>query len=91
MKKAYRFEFSQAAEKEFSNLPKPIQKLMFKKLNYFESANDPLSFASILVGTDNKFRFRVGDYRIIVSKIDQNVFAILLILKVAHRSKAYKA
>ena len=89
MKKSYRFEFSRPAEKEFAVLPRVLQSRMLKKLEYFQNSNDPLVFAKKLIGTEDKFRFRVGDYRIVVSKIDKNTFVILLMLKIAHRKDVY--
>lgn len=89
MKKSYRFEFSRPAEKTFASLPRVLQSRMLKKLEYFESSNDPLVFAKQLIGTEDKFRFRVGDYRIIVSKIDKTTFVVLLMLKIAHRKNVY--
>lgn len=89
MKRSHRFEFSRPAEKEFANLPRVLQSRILKKLEYFEDSKDPLEFAKKLIGTENKFRFRIGDYRIIVSKIGKNTFVVLLILKVAHRKDVY--
>ncbi len=89
MKKSYRFEFSRPAEKEFAGLPRILQSRILKKLEYFERADDPLFFAKKLIGTEDKFRFRIGDYRIIVSKIDKNIFVVLLMLKIAHRKDVY--
>lgn len=90
MKKSYRFEFSRPAEKEFASLPRILQSRMLKKLEYFQNSAEPLAFAKKLIGTENKFRFRVGDYRIIVSRIDKNTFVILLMLKIAHRRDVYE-
>lgn len=89
MKKSYRFEFSRPAEKEFAGFSRLLQSRILKKLEYFENSEDPLVFAKKLIGTEDKFRFRVGDYRIIVSKIDKNTFVILLMLKIAHRREVY--
>ncbi|MDA1060320.1 MAG: type II toxin-antitoxin system RelE/ParE family toxin [bacterium] len=86
----YKFQFSEQGENDFAALPKKLQKLIFKKLNYFEKSQNPLTFAKKLQGLSNKFCFRIGDYRIIVSQKNQNLLIILVILKIAHRSKIYE-
>jgi mRNA interferase RelE/StbE len=90
MNKATRFIFSNKANVDFTNLSTILKKRIINKLEYFEKSENPLSFAKKLKGTENKFRFRIGDYRIIISKIDEERFVILLILKIAHRREVYE-
>lgn len=90
MAQIYQFQFSEQGENDFRTLPKVLQKRIFKKLEYFEKSENPLNFAKKLQGLDNKFRFRIGDYRIIVSQKNQNLLIILVIIKIAHRSKVYE-
>lgn len=89
-RKDYAFKFSRKAEEDLCSLPKQLQKRIFNKLEYFEKLDDPLVLAKKLEGTSNKYRFRVGDYRIIVSKLDENTLIVLLILKIAHRKSVYE-
>lgn len=89
-KKGYVFKFSKKADEDFGSLSKQLRKRIFIKLEHFEKLDEPLSLAKKLEGTNNKYRFRVGDYRIIVSKLDENTLIILLILKIAHRKNVYE-
>ncbi|MEK7126556.1 MAG: type II toxin-antitoxin system RelE/ParE family toxin [Patescibacteria group bacterium] len=88
--KKFQFQFSSYGEKDFSSLARSLQKRILSKLEYFEKSGNPLLFAKKLVGLDNKYRFRVGDYRIIISKQDSKTLIILLILKIRHRKKIYE-
>lgn len=90
MKKSYQFQFSRKAELEFTALEKSFQKRIFEKLSFFEHSGNPLSFAKKLRGMDRFYRFRVGDYRIIVTPKDEKTFIILLILKIGHRREVYE-
>lgn len=90
MKKSYQFQFSQKAELEFAALERSLQKRIFEKLSFFEHSDDPLAFAKKLRGMDRFYRFRVGDYRIIVTPKDKKTFIILLILKIGHRREVYE-
>lgn len=89
---SYQFQFSLKAEKEFGNLPRQLQKHILSKLEYWEKEENPLSFARKLEGTKNRFRFRLGDYRIIVAPQEgkSEILVILIILKIAHRKEVYK-
>lgn len=85
----YHFEFSPHSERDFSHLEKKIQHRILKKLSIFEKTDQPLLFAKKLTGAENIYRFRVGDYRILVSPMDKKTFIILLVLKIGHRRDIY--
>ncbi|MEK7523806.1 MAG: type II toxin-antitoxin system RelE/ParE family toxin [Patescibacteria group bacterium] len=92
--KIFQFQFSRKAEDEFATLAKPLRQRIFAKLCFFEKAKNPLSFAKKLTGREHQFRFRIGDYRIIVEphaqKNGETVYVILVILKVGHRREVYE-
>ena len=90
MAQRYKFKFSKEAESNLLALPSNIRRRIFTKLEYFEKLEDPLVVAKKLQGTRNKYRFRVGDYRIIVSRLDENTIVLLLILKIGHRKDVYE-
>ncbi len=90
MKKIYQFQFSRNAEKQFADFEIKVQKRIIKKLDFYEKSGDPLSFAKKLKGLDDKFSFRVGDYRLIVVPKDANNFVVLVILKIGHRREVYE-
>lgn len=91
MSNKFKFQFSPKAEKEFIQLGKTLQQRIFKKLSFFEIQENPLSYSKPLTNTQKHFRFRIGDYRIIVTPKDKDTFIILLILKIAHRKDVYSA
>lgn len=88
--KSCRFQFSYRAEIEFSILPTALQKRILEKLYFFQKAENPLHFAKKLQGREGRFRFRIGDYRVIVEKRDNDVVVILVILKIGHRREVYE-
>lgn len=89
MSTSYQFQFSSNGEKDLKFLDKKLQHRIVKKLEFFEKSGEPLSFAKQLQGIGNRFCFRVGDYRIIVSKKDRGVLVVLLVLKIGHRREVY--
>ncbi|MFA5947621.1 MAG: type II toxin-antitoxin system RelE/ParE family toxin [Candidatus Gracilibacteria bacterium] len=91
MKKIYQFQFSKNAERQFADLEVVIQKRIVKKLDFYEKSADPFLFAKKLKGLDDKFSFRIGDYRVIVVPKNDNSFVVLVILKIGHRREVYDA
>jgi mRNA-degrading endonuclease RelE of RelBE toxin-antitoxin system len=89
MHSKFQFIFSVPAEEDFSALPRLIQERIFQKLSYWNEASNPLVFAIPMTGRQDTYRFRVGDYRIIVKRKNDRELTILLILKIGHRSEVY--
>ena len=81
----YEIILTQRALKDLENIDKETQQRIALKLK--EYAEEPLKYARKLthpkIGT---YRFRIGDYRIIFD-IDG---AIVVILRIGHRSHIYK-
>ena len=90
MTKNYQFQFSQKAEKEFATLDQSIRKRILKKLRDIEQQKNPLSIGKKLINTLNRYRYRIGDYRIIVTPKSNGTIIVLLILKIGHRREIYK-
>lgn len=83
----YSYAFKPNAVKELKRLPIEIQKRIIKKLDYFTSSNNPLVFAEALVNYEiGQYRFRVGDYRIIIDLQDE----LIIILSIGHRREIYR-
>jgi mRNA interferase RelE/StbE len=82
-----KFEFTVKGLKSLQKLDKTVAKKILKKIKYWQGTNNPLSYSEPIQELSGLFRYRVGDWRIIVSpdfekkRID--------ILKVGHRSKIY--
>lgn len=89
MATTFQFQFSPKAERNFSQLSKSLQERILNKLVYFERSENPLRFAKKLVGAKDYFRFRLGDYRVIVKSVDATTVVVLLIVKIAHRREVY--
>ena len=97
MDKKYKVLFARSAEKCFKKIDKSISRLILAWLNKnIEGCEDPRRYGKALLeksdigGNDysNKWRYRVGDIRIICDINDENV--TVLVIKLAHRSKVYK-
>lgn len=83
----YLIEFSKRAEKQFLALPQSIQKRLVPYINALAETPRP-SKVKKLVGEENQYRIRVGDYRIVYQIQDQ--LLLVLILKIGHRSDIYR-
>ena len=86
----YILEFTKQSEQEFLSFSNTIQIRIKKKMEFFLTSQNPLQYAKKLMGRENHFRFRIGDYRIIVTKQHQKTLIILVIIKIGHRSKIYE-
>ena len=83
----YTYELKPQAVKELKKLPKDIQKKIIKKLDYFISTDNPLSFADKLIHFEiGSFRFRIGDYRVIFDVVGEKI----IILTLGDRKEIYK-
>lgn len=86
----YQLVFLTSAKKEFKKLDIVAQKLIKEKLIILSQNPDSVrNNIKALQGTHKgKFRFRVGDYRIILKKEDDKL--IITIISVGHRKDIYK-
>ncbi|MCF6206094.1 MAG: type II toxin-antitoxin system RelE/ParE family toxin [Sulfurovum sp.] len=81
----YKIEIKKSAAKEIEKLPKPVLKRVIEKIERL-SYNPRLSGCKKLSG-DEKYRVRVGDYRILYS-IDDAVVTVYVV-RVRHRKEVY--
>ncbi len=83
----WKIKFDKRAEKKFAKFDKQIQKrikdFLDKKL-----AIDPYSHSTLLVNSDDFFRSRIGDYRIIFKLNNKEL--IIILLDIGHRREIYK-
>ena len=78
--------FSPRGNKDLKKLPKNIQKRILKKIVFFSTQTDPISFAKPLVNLPPlTYRFRVGDYRIAFYINDETI----IIDRIEHRKDVY--
>lgn len=90
MAKNYRIDFTIQSKEELLSLPVAINRRILKKLYFFAAQENPFLFATKLVGQDNTYRFRIGDYRAIFDTLEDRSVVILQILKVGHRRNVYE-
>jgi len=81
----YSIEFTKRAESELYKLQRDVQERIIKSLERIKIR--PYDYVEKLVGEPG-FKFRVGDYRLILD-ID-NYKLIILVLKLGHRKNIYK-
>lgn len=87
---ARRVEISKRAERAIGELDKSVAKRMLDELEEVSSLKDPRSRGRALTGNlPGLWRYRVGDYRIICDIEDKTL--VILVIEIAHRSKAYKS
>lgn len=83
----YKIIFSKKVLKELSSLPVKDGKKVVSTIE--DLVQDPKPVGSKkLKGSENKYRVRVGDYRIIYS-IDDNILTIEII-RIGHRRDVYE-
>lgn len=83
----YEIEFSKIAEKQFDSIPKTEQKKIVKKIEKLASNPVPMG-SEKLKGSDDIYRIRQGDYRILYTILEKKL--IVLILKIGHRREVYR-
>jgi mRNA interferase RelE/StbE len=86
----YKIEFrGKSVQKVYEKLPENVRRHCFEKLTHLaESPYAPHHDVKKLQGSDNCYRLRVGDWRIIYG-IDNQVL-VIEIIKIGHRKEVYK-
>jgi len=83
----YRVEFSKPAVRQFEKLSKPVQTRLRPRIDAL--AHDPRpQGVKKLVGADELYRLRVGDYRVIYQIQDEVL--LVLVVKVGQRKEIYR-
>ena len=83
----YRIEFTSAAARDISKLTEDVQQRLMAKIDAL--AHEPRPFGvQKLQGRENRYRIRVGDYRIIYEIQDQ--ILVVLIVRIGHRREVYR-
>lgn len=84
----YLLIFKPTAVKDLKKLPITVQRRMKEKLEFYLDQSEPLDYAVLLMNNcrTGEYRFRVGDYRIVFDKQNNQ----LVILYIEHRREVYK-
>lgn len=83
---SYSISFSRSARKELEVLPALVVQRIFSKIESLATSPRP-SGCRKLKGSDNLWRIKVGEYRVIYSISDSSI--LIDIIAVRHRSHAY--
>ena len=83
----YTVIISRASRKVIDRLDGDMHSRIIRKLEMLED-NPRTVGVEKLSGTDNLYRVRVGDWRVVYMIQDRNL--IILVLKVAHRREVYR-
>jgi len=83
---SYVVKIKPTAQKAIKNLPFSLQQRIIEKLKALEY--HPHQGAKKLQGFENRYRIRVGDYRIIYEIHDNRL--LVIVLEVGHRSHIYR-
>lgn len=86
-KSRYKVQLAPAAKKQIKKLSKPIQKKVVKRLEELKDDPRPAGVEK-LTDTDNLYRIRLGDYRIIYTIEDEVL--LVLVVTVADRREVYR-
>ena len=85
----YKVDYAKSAIKNLKSLDKHVRNMI---LNWIEKnlidCTNPRQHGKALVGNHSgKWRYRVGDYRIIADILDDKI--VILVLNVGHRREIY--
>lgn len=84
---SYEINILSNAERTLRKLPRPLQIRISAEI--MKLADDPRPHGYIhLKGTEDGYRIRIGDYRVLYS-IDDGI-KIIAVFKIAHRKDAYR-
>lgn len=80
--------FTKKAQKDLQKLDKPIQNKIVVELDQILLLNNPREVGKCLTGSlSGLWRYRVGDYQIIVD-IEDDIFTVIVV-KIGHRKQVY--
>lgn len=83
----YKIEWKRSAIKELEKLPRPMHSKIVSAVDNLASNPYPQGVRK-LVGTENSYRIRVGDYRVLYNIIENRL--IVEIVRVGHRKDIYR-
>jgi len=86
---AWRIELTESAAKSLAKLDRPVARRLVKFLREtLAGLEDPRSAGKALVGPLGLWRYRVGDFRIVVSIEDAALR--VLVVRIGHRREVYR-
>lgn len=87
---AWTIEFADSALRQLRKLDRTVQQRIWKFVQRFSQQDNPRSAGEALHGErlGEFWKYRVGDYRLIVRLEDQRL--LILVLKIGHRRDVYR-
>ncbi|MCK9185859.1 type II toxin-antitoxin system RelE/ParE family toxin [Candidatus Gracilibacteria bacterium] len=86
----YKIIYSKNSVKDLRKIDKTIAQRIIKKVFFFSKQKDISKFSKPLKGFgNNRYRFRIGDYRVIFKVNSTGEVRILMILNIKHRKEIY--
>ena len=86
---AWQVKYELKAEKQLNKLPSQDRERIENKLQEISELNNPRERGKSLHGNySDKWRYRIGDYRVICDIRDSEL--IILVVKVGNRKEVYK-
>jgi mRNA interferase RelE/StbE len=82
---AYRIEFSSSAANQLRRLPRTVQGRLTPHIDALAETPRPPGVKKL---SDDTYRIRVGEYRVIYDIADQVL--IVLVLSIGHRREVYR-
>ena len=83
----YKIVFDKPADRDFRRLPRDVQQPLGRQVSALAENRHPADSRK-LKGTDNCYRIRQGDYRLIYTILQDRI--VVLVLRVGHRSDVYR-
>jgi len=83
----YKVEWKRSAIKELEKLPRPMISKIVSAVDNLPSSPHPHGVRK-LVGSEDTYRIRVGDYRVLYNIIESKL--IVEIIRVRHRKDVYR-
>jgi mRNA interferase RelE/StbE len=84
---SWQWGFTGKSENQFKKLDRVVRRRIVSKLDWWCKCGKPMFFAESLVNSElGSYRFRVGDYRIIVD-VEEDM---IVVLAVGHRREIYR-
>ena len=83
----YKIEWKRSALKELEKLPRPMISKVVSAVDNLSSNPFPPGVRK-LVGTEDIYRIRVGDYRVLYNIIENKL--VIEIIRVRHRKDVYR-
>jgi mRNA-degrading endonuclease RelE of RelBE toxin-antitoxin system len=81
-----KFFWTSQAERDLKAFPRIAQRRIATKMRWYESQEDPMRFVKSLTDMPGLYRFRIGEYRAIISPQGE----VLSVLRIQKRAEAYR-